>query len=152
VTALGVYDEGRDGLAEAHDVGLFRIGPAGSSELLARVTVPAAAPLNGDFRYAAIKPTALVAGSAYAILATWRPGRDKFICSHGDVASDPGIRYVHNLAGPITDEGLSYTTRTDPKEQGYFGPSFLLTGAGDPRGEPARCSARPLHLSCGHSP
>jgi hypothetical protein len=65
VTALGVYDDGQDGLANSAQVGIWDI----SGNLLASVTVPSgtAGTLVGDFRYADISPLTLSPGQDYVV-------------------------------------------------------------------------------------
>lgn len=64
VTALGFYDAGRDGLIQAHDVGLWTAG----GSLLASATVIGSDPLISFWRFASITPVVLGVGS-YIIAA-----------------------------------------------------------------------------------
>jgi len=65
ITALGVYDDGQDGISNPATVGLWDI----SGTLLRSATVPAGttAPLIADFRYTSIVPFTAVAGTDYII-------------------------------------------------------------------------------------
>ena len=65
VRALGVYDDGQDGLAGTADVGLWDE----NGNLLAETPVSAGTrgELIGDFRYAGIAPLTLLAQTAYFI-------------------------------------------------------------------------------------
>jgi hypothetical protein len=65
ITALGVYDDGQDGISNAASVGLWDT----SGNLLRSATVPAGtvAPLVGDFRYATITPFTAIAGVDYIV-------------------------------------------------------------------------------------
>ncbi len=65
LTALGFFDDGSNGLAESHQLGLWN----SSGTLLATATVNAGVvdPLNGQFRYASIVPVTLLAGQSYTI-------------------------------------------------------------------------------------
>ncbi len=72
VTALGVYDDGNDGLTLSHDVALYAIG---SAVPLASVTVPAAGGFtegnlpDGFFKYVNIGggPVTLLSGQDYVV-------------------------------------------------------------------------------------
>ncbi len=56
ITAIGVFDPGGDGLAGAHEVGLWGLSPG--QPLLASTVVPAgtSAPLINGYRYASLSP------------------------------------------------------------------------------------------------
>jgi hypothetical protein len=64
ITALGIWDQGGDGLANSHNVGLwFSTGPS-SMPIIASVTIPAgtAAPLSGEFRYVSLAQPLYIQG------------------------------------------------------------------------------------------
>src|SRR5690242_17067024 len=65
VTALGLWDQGEDGLNFAHDIGIWD----SSQQLLALTTVPAATTgtLVDGFRYTPISQVSLTAGQSYVI-------------------------------------------------------------------------------------
>ena len=65
VTQLGVWDQGNDGLAEAHSVGLW----TSTGTLLASAIVPSgtSASLYNGFRYMNIAPLNLSAGTTYVL-------------------------------------------------------------------------------------
>ena len=76
ITQLGVFDSGGDGLANPHQIGLWRL----NGTLLASATVPAgtAAPLVDGYRYVTISPVTipmainpLDPGTAYIIAAQY---------------------------------------------------------------------------------
>ena len=72
--SLGVYDNGGDGLSVAREVDLWRVA---DQVLLASVTVGAglAGTLDGGFRFAAITPVLLTAGSLYRVSAVYVNGQ-----------------------------------------------------------------------------
>jgi hypothetical protein len=65
ITALGAFDQNSDGLAGAADVGLWDA----NGDLLASAVVPSGTggTLDGEFRYTAITPFALTAGTTYFV-------------------------------------------------------------------------------------
>lgn len=120
VSSLGWYDHGSDGLSSAHTVAIFDT----SGSALTSVDVPAgtAGTLGSGFRYTAISPYTLAAGT-YVVGGTSGAG-DPFLdfCGSATVASPLGYsqgRYIYgaSLAYPSTaaDRGIS-----------YFGPNFLF--------------------------
>ncbi|OJW22004.1 MAG: hypothetical protein BGO49_14565 [Planctomycetales bacterium 71-10] len=138
VAALGYFDEAGDGLAEAHEVGIFDAG----GTLLVSATVPSGAggSLADGFRYVAIAPFVLSAGT-YTIGG-----------AIGAAASDPVAYNVSGLASasPITiptgagryTEAGAYTSLSFPDlvyppqapYDGYFGPNFQFTAVPEPSG------------------
>jgi uncharacterized protein DUF4082 len=86
VNRLGFADFGFDGLAQAHDVGLY----TSSGTLLVSGTVAAGtnSPADGNFRWVNVAPTVLNAGSTYVIGA--------FLAGNGDEwAWDAGKLGIH---------------------------------------------------------
>jgi hypothetical protein len=127
VTALGVFSDSEDGLAESHDVGLWD----SAGDLLASTTVDAGTvdPLDDQFRMVEIAPVALTAGSTYYIGAVWLDGADDMTFPGDAVnfATAPEVTFVTSqyvVAGSLTFPGTSYTS--DPA---YFGPNFEFTDA-----------------------
>ncbi len=110
VTALGYYDSGKDGLLDAHDVGIFD----SLGNLLVSATVPngVAGTLNADWRFISITPYALGAGSY--VIGGYSKSSDPITIT-GTATGAPGItlgsviRYVYggSLAFP-TFGGLTY--------------------------------------------
>ena len=77
VNFLGVWDQGSDGLAASHQVGVWDAGGA----LVASTTVPSgtSALLDDSYRYAALaQPIALLAGQTYRIGALYENALDPF--------------------------------------------------------------------------
>lgn len=136
ITMLGYYDDGSNGLNEAHDVGIFGSG----GNLLVSSTVPSGTggTLLAGFRYVSISPFVLSAGS-YTIGGTI-----------GAQASDPvaynvsGLSSVSQITIPsgasrYTEAG-SYTSLTFPTlafpasnpYNVYFGPNFQILAVPEP--------------------
>ena len=84
VTALGFSDPTKDGLKAAHQVGILRLA---DGELVASATVTNASTPQGFYRYTAISPVTLSAGTQYQIVGTMPDPDD------GEV--------VANLAGSV---------------------------------------------------
>jgi hypothetical protein len=142
VTALGYYDDGQDGLAEVHAVGIFdSIG-----NLLVSTTVPSGltGTLVGQFRYEPITPFLLSGGQTYTIGGTI--GADASdptaynvsgLTSIAEITIPPGAsRYTE--AGTYTS--LTFPTLTFPPSDPYniyFGPNFEVEARSEPVPEPS---------------
>lgn len=77
INFLGVWDQGSDGLAASHEVGVWDAGGA----LVASTTVPSgtSAMLDNSYRYAALaQPATLLAGQTYRIGALYENALDPF--------------------------------------------------------------------------
>jgi hypothetical protein len=127
VTALGFYDDLKNGLAESHAVGIY--DSAGS--LLFSGTVPSGtgAPLVGWFRYVSVTPYFLPVGVGYRIAAT--TGAENYTWNPVGFTTDPAITFVRDrfvLSGTLAfpDPGTSGVA-------GWFGPNF----DGEPVPEPS---------------
>lgn len=120
VTGLGWFDEGGDGLAESHQVGLW--DPSGT--LIASVEVPAGtvADLDGQFRTVAVVPFVLAPGNGYIIGGLNSSTNSERLAANVTVTTNPAIRFVGPRFG-----GLG-TRPTNPSvaSTGFFGPSFSI--------------------------
>ncbi len=126
VTALSFYDEGLDGLAASHPVGIYE---AATEALVVSTTVPAGsvAPLDGQFRYVGVPETTLSAQTTYRI-AGYRPTGiiENIVYNVSDFSVSAsimaGAAYYKNgtdgLAYP--DAGWSFATN------GFYGPNMKL--------------------------
>lgn len=126
VTALGVWDQGGDGLAESRPVGLWDA----ASNLLASLVMPAGAvaPLGPDnFRYMALPSQLLLGVGVYRIGAHYLPtDADMIAWQAGPLGA----------AGFVTYDGarIGRDAFMDPQEAsaatgGAFGPNFLFDPA-----------------------
>ena len=127
VTQLGIFDSSQDGLAEAHQVGIW----TGSGILLGSNTIPngTAAPLVSQFRYEPLLvPVALTAGQQYVIAASYPTNGDSFVFGASGLASTPDISIIIGRGGAsgfaFPSIGCSATTGCDAS---YFGPNFQFT-------------------------
>jgi len=134
VTALGYYDDGGDGFATAHEVGIFD----SNGNLLASADLSAGASdrLIGQFRYAGITPLTLAAGQNYVIAATTHGSADPWAYGNAYPA-DATVSNFHTTA-PIAitansalflyqdDNNLRNPTEHYSNYTFYAGPNFLL--------------------------
>ncbi|MBM3728705.1 MAG: PEP-CTERM sorting domain-containing protein [Acidobacteria bacterium] len=126
VTALGYFDEGRDGLLSSHQVGIFDT----AGNLLVSTTVPAgtAGYLNADWRMDSIAPFLLSAGT-YVIGGANHGSSDPIVYIAGSATPAPGITLgaldVYNFGtGLIFPTSPGYT---------YLNPNFeFTTGVPEP--------------------
>jgi hypothetical protein len=145
VTSLGYFDDGGNGFAVAHTVGIFD----DNGYLLTSTTLSAGTgdPLDGQFRYQAIAPITLAAGNSYTLAATTGGPDDAW--AYGIVGSqllglavDPSItitRYASRFSSQ-DDNGLQdppyfykYTLYAGPNLNGtYAGPNLNGTVVPEP--------------------
>ena len=94
ITDLGFFDQGVDGLAESHEVGIWRVS---DQSLLVSGTVASGttAPLDGDYRYVAVAPTVLAAGNYIVSVVT------------------TGDAWLTNLVAPTVSGPLTYVSGRD---------------------------------------
>jgi hypothetical protein len=144
VTSLGYYDENQDGFLADHEVGIFD----GNGNLLVSTVLAAGSgsTLQGHYRYQAITPFVLTAGSSFTIAGTTGGFSDGWIYGNpGSTISgfvvDPRISVAPGAAR------FSYQNdnvlRMPSDEFGYTiygGPNFLLAPA-DVTGVPEPGSA-----------
>jgi PEP-CTERM motif len=132
VTGLGWFDEGANGLALAHTVGIW--DPLGN--LLASVVVPAGAvaPLDGQFRTVAIAPLILPAGVGYIVGGENFSANTERLAFDVTQTVDPRITYID---ATFSDTGAGFTrpTQFSVAVTGFYGPSFSVEVAAIP--EPA---------------
>jgi hypothetical protein len=124
IHSLGFFDAGDDGLATAHNVGIWT---ADGSTLLASAVVPAGttATLDSGFRFVAIAPVVLPANTEFLAGALNVPGADGII-RFASATTDPSIilgSTRFNLfsdptfSPPVFSQGTGF-------DDGYFGPNF----------------------------
>jgi len=135
VTAVGVFDAGKDGLAESHSVGLWT---SAGAPLFVPVDVPGGTlgTLDGYFRYVSVTPTLLLAGETYVIGAAYTEGDPQLdsVINYppfGSVTAftmASGLTFVRNRQG---NNGFStvalFPTDSASVQPSYFGPNFEFT-------------------------
>ena len=133
VSALGVQDTGSDGLAVAHDVGIFR---SSDQSLLASATVGAGVvgTLDAGFRYATLGSPTLLAVGDYAIVMTMPSGNaDTQIIQATGVTTVPEITWINSAFDG--GSSLAYPTDIGAFRIGMFGPNFEFAAAAVPEPE-----------------
>ena len=135
VDALGLFDYGANGLADAHEVGLWD----SEGDLLATAVItnsdpatPSADPALGDWRFQSIAPITLAAGS-YVIGAYYPTSADPFVGNATGIVTDPDVTYVEGRISPGVVLGFAEPQGTftggDP---GFLGPDFRLAALPEP--------------------
>ena len=123
VTDVGWLDHEDNGLTTAHEVGIFN----DAGDLLTSGTVPSGtkSPLQNEFRYVAVDPTLLSAGSTYVIGGTTEAFQDEFRASAANVSYD-----AIDLTAARAEFGATSlvfpTSSFTSKAPGVFGPNFLF--------------------------
>ena len=130
VTALGIWDENSNGLANSHSIGLW----TNSGTLLGMVTIPSgnSATLSGQFRFVSLLlPVTLSSGQKYVLGAGFGPAdADRYVSNFDgqqatfDSAVSPGIsRFAHpgfgfpsltGDAGSVVGPNASFTVVPEP--------------------------------------
>jgi hypothetical protein len=105
VTALGWWDDGQDGLTQAHPVGIF---DASDEKLLVESKVQPDGPLDGGFRWVPLEPpVVLEAGREYVMAAFGKWPFDPEVLNPEDATIAPELSY------------LRYRERWAEKETGW---------------------------------
>jgi len=129
-THVGVYDDGANGLALSHSVGIFNLGGTllGSANVLAGT----GSPVEGHFRYAVLAaPVNLNAGVTYIVAAAnlGTIGGDDYIKDNvNPITQAPGIQYL----GPrwVSGSALVFPSSSGGEasfHNEYMGGSFKVT-------------------------
>ncbi|MDR3617749.1 MAG: hypothetical protein P4L85_00220 [Paludisphaera borealis] len=125
VTSLGIFDTRGDGLAVAHDVGIFRVS---DKSLVGSITLPdgTGGVLLDGFRYYSLGSSlALAAGEQYVIAMTMRDGNaDSQYVFTNPPTTAPEITYVDSRFDNASN--LAFPTFAGPVAPGIFGPNFLF--------------------------
>jgi MYXO-CTERM domain-containing protein len=157
IDALGIYDHGQNGLADAHPVGIWTIG----GSLLKQTTVPSgtAGTLVGSYRYASISPLTLTAGHSYMI-GMYMPtvidrcgsdcGDESLVFGAETFASGITFLLSNQTRAIIGNGSLAFPGLDAEIPQGFFGPNFLLaTADADPVASPEPTSLALAGLGIG---
>ena len=127
VSALGAWDDGEDGLAQSHEVGIW----SDAGVLLAQATIPAgtSATLSGGFRYVSIPALTLSDNTAYRI-GDFHSGGDPFMIGTTATLS-PFVSYDAKYVGPGSFS-FPGTLGAPQNNQGAFGPNAQFTAVPEP--------------------
>jgi PEP-CTERM motif-containing protein len=140
IQALGVYDNGNDGLAGPAMVGLWVIDPNGNETLLAEADVPAGTggKLIDAFRYVAIAPVTLDTNPLVTYLvASYQPSDPitSFNTGTGGTATlDPYIAAIYDYEAADSN-GLIFPNVSQGRQGGFLGANFTTDAIAAP--EPA---------------
>jgi hypothetical protein len=119
LTRLGLWDEGQDGLAQGHYVGIFTVANPGVA--LATAIIDSSDPLSGDSRFEAVGSVVLSAGTEYYLLAN-NFMIDRYVFGEGNVGFAPEINWLGY------SEGTTNSILSDPIHAqglpGNLGPNF----------------------------
>ena len=135
LTALGVWDDGGDGLTSAHTVDLWN----GGATLLTSATIPTGtvaaaaggAVQGGVFRYEPITPIVLAAGTQYVVaMSTARGDGDAFINFGGTTTTDPLVTINEFRLANLN--GFAFPNQDFGGTSGYFGPNFEFSAIPEP--------------------
>lgn len=124
VTALGVWDEGANGLVEGHDVGLWK----SDGTLLATTTVTNASPIAeasvsgfGRWLFEPLANAVNLSVGSYVIGSV--SGNDDFRTFQGSIALGPGVANFDS--GKFNFGGtLAFPTQDEASDLSLFGPNF----------------------------
>ncbi|REK12545.1 MAG: PEP-CTERM sorting domain-containing protein [Planctomycetota bacterium] len=131
VTELGIYDRFEDGLADSHEVGLWRVS---DSALLTSTIVPAstAAPLIDGVRYAATTPVTLDPNADY-VLGAYYPTSSDTMWTEATVTMNLDATFG-TAKGSLAGNGFVLPTfGLNPTfAEGFFGPNLIGTAVPEP--------------------
>lgn len=127
VTALGFYDDKKDGLTASHPVAIY---DKTSQAMLTSVTVSPTDALDGYFRYAPLaSPLTLAAGTAYVIVAL--VGDERYVAFNSIDPTWTVSSSITYSGGAVNYENDEATTLFFPdtfnSTNGDFGPNFKFT-------------------------
>jgi hypothetical protein len=127
VGRLGVWDFGADGLFASHQVGIWTSAGAllGSTIVQSGVASPLAGPVtqDGRFRYQAVSPIHLNAGSRYVIGGLFNEN-DEFIHHATSVFAAPQVTFITER---FSASGSAFVFPALTAERpGLFGPNFAF--------------------------
>ena len=125
VTALGFYDDLRNGLTASHEVGIFDYD---NCQLLATATVSPSDPLEGSgfFRYHSITPVTLSAGHNYYVAGLTNDG-DRYAISVSTMTPNSAINYWGFVIFGNTQETTTLRCPNGASAEGFkgdYGPNF----------------------------
>ncbi len=136
VTALGFYDDLKDGITGNHDVGIYDVV---TQQLLVSTTVVPSDPLTGFFHYHTLgTPYILPGGKDYYLQAVTMTDRYSYNTNlnNAEIKVDPAITFKSIAVYYATSSAtaLHYPDTEDSSAMGDFGPSMLISNPGAPGG------------------
>jgi hypothetical protein len=91
VSALGFYDEGRNGLRSPHRAAIF---DTADRKVIVETTVQSRSPLDGAFRWEPAGPVVLKAGHKYVMAWDSPSPFDPEVLNPGNASLAPALRYL----------------------------------------------------------
>lgn len=122
VSALGFYDQGANGLSDAHPVAIFD-AMTGLSLLSATIPSGVGATLENGFRFVQVAPLTLRARATYVINGYRPTAADGILYNVGALTTASFLTYNTEVAANGTG-GLVFTNTPFGKTNGWFGPNF----------------------------
>ena len=144
ISHLGVFDEESNGLAVAHDVGIYRVV---DQFLMGSAIVPegVAGTFLDGYRYTPVTPIFLASGQYVVVMTMPDSNLDGQMIYASNVTIAPEI--VWTGAAFDAKSALSYPTLdATPFQEGMFGPNFLFDVAGIQAPEPSMFFLLPCGL------
>ncbi len=124
VTALGFYDQLKNGLTTSHKVGIYDVN---TQTLLASTTVLKSDALTGFFRFHSLStPVTLTTGRDYYVVAVLNSGNDGFATGVDPITVNSAITFkgsASDIGGNINGN-LVYPDSFLSGNKGNFGPTF----------------------------
>jgi hypothetical protein len=135
VSALGWYDQGGDGIHHDHPVGLYVTATRALAAPAATVTSSSPLDAATRFRFAAVTPFTLTAGTTYTVVGYGEgPAFDPYVSDPaGGITFGPGIDYVRHRTS--RSSGLEFPTTAGEIgliQDLYLGPNFQYAVVPDP--------------------
>lgn len=114
VTGLGIWDQGQDGLANPHTVGLWDVG---GSDLVASVVIPSgtSATLSGQFRFVSLSTPIFISGNFVLGASYAASDADAYIANRDpqQATTDPNIAFIGFAASSSSGTGFTYPNNVD---------------------------------------
>jgi hypothetical protein len=130
VTALGWYDQDGDGLRHDHPVGIFQTDTMALVAPAATVTTASTLDSTADFRFEAVTPFTLSAGTTYTLAGYGEgPNFDPYVVNPaGGIDFAPQVQFVRLRTSTAT--GLEFPTVAGSVglvQNVFLGPNFEFT-------------------------
>lgn len=125
VTALGFYDDLRNGLAASHEVGIYEVD---TCNLVVSTTVQPSDPLEGTgfFRYHSVTPVTLTSGKDYYVAAVTN-GYDDYAIAVSTMVANAALNYWGFAIYGNTQTTSTLQCPNGSAQQGFkgdYGPNF----------------------------
>jgi PEP-CTERM motif len=130
IRALGAYDDDLDGMAVAHNIGIFR---ASDESLVASTTLGSGLGgfLDGAFRYQSLAGSVGLLAGDYVIVMTMPAGNDDLqLIGVSSFATAAGVTYLDSAFDG--GSALAYPKTFGAFAPGMFGPNFQIEAVPEP--------------------